>query len=98
MARSVFIGIAAASLSLAITASVVTPSMAMSFNEYSSSARALGDRAETRDLFSGRLLSAQHRAARDEARLEDIRRDRLRMQLHPERKTPFHRPIGRPGR
>lgn len=76
MARSVFIGIVSASFALALTAAAVTPSMAMSFNEYDASSAPLGSRAQTSDLFSGRLLASQHRKAREFKQLQNIRRDR----------------------
>lgn len=73
MARSVLIGIASASIALALTASIATPSMAMSFNDYDASSAPLGSRDNVAELFSGRLLAAERRRARDERALDTIR-------------------------
>ena len=73
MANSVFIGIAAASIALALTASVATPSKAMSFSDYDGSAAPLGSRAEISELFSGRLTAQQNRRARQAEALEQVR-------------------------
>lgn len=73
MARSVFIGIASASIALALTASIATPSMAMSFNDYDGSAHPIGSRADVSDLFSGRLLAAERKRDREERALTLIR-------------------------
>lgn len=73
MARSVLIGIASASIALALTATIATPSMAMSFNEYDGSAHPVGSRAMVSDLFSGRLLVKQHKLDREEKALTTFR-------------------------
>jgi len=76
MANSVFIGIAAAGIALALTASIATPSMAMSFSDYDSSAAPLGSRAEVSELFSGRLTASENRRARHAEALQEIRERR----------------------
>ena len=76
MANSVFIGIAAAGIALALTASIATPSMAMSFNDYDGSSASLGNRAEIGELFSGRLTAAERRRDRQAEALQEIREGR----------------------
>ena len=75
MARSVFTGITSTGLALALTAAMATPSMAMSFSAYSPSAAPVGSRADVNDLFSGRLLSADNKRAREIQQLQEIRRN-----------------------
>ncbi len=74
MANLVITGIATAAVALAITASLATPSVAMSFSEYNASAAPLGSRAEVGELFSGRLLAEDNRRARHAEQLEALRR------------------------
>ncbi len=76
MAHLVFTGIAAAGIALALTATVATPSKAMSFSEYDASAAPLGSRAEVAELFSGRLTAAENRRTRQAEALQDIRERR----------------------
>ena len=78
MARSVILGITSACIALAVTASIATPSQAMSFSDYDNSASAavLGDRADINELFSGRLLSEQKRRLQYDEALEEIRAGR----------------------
>ena len=73
MARFGIIGIASASIALALTASIATPSMAMSFNDYDSSSAPLGARDDVTNVFSGRLLAAQRKRADEERALTTIR-------------------------
>lgn len=80
MANLVITGIASAALALALTATLATPSMAMSFSEYDGSAAPLGSRAEVSTLFSGRLLAAENRRARQARDLEALRRGERRPQ------------------
>jgi hypothetical protein len=74
MANLVITGIASAALALALTASIATPSMAMSFSDYDSSAAPLGSRADVSALFSGRLLATENRRERQARELEALRR------------------------
>jgi len=76
MARSTILSIAFAGFALALTASIATPSSAMSFNDYDSSPAALGSRADVSDLFSGRLLAEQNRRAVQAEALKEIREGR----------------------
>jgi len=76
MARSVILGITSACLALAITASLATPSQAMSFSDYDNSSSVLGNRADVNELFSGRLTAEQTRKARHEEALKEIREGR----------------------
>ncbi len=76
MARSVFLGIASACIALAVTATLATPSSAMSFSDYDNSSAALGNRADVNELFSGRLTAEQTRKARYAEALEEIRQGR----------------------
>ena len=80
MAHSAILGIATAGVALALTAFVATPSVAMSFSDYSSSfdnaSASLGDRAEVSQLFSGRLTAQQIRRAEHEEALKEIRAGR----------------------
>jgi len=73
MARSVILGIASAGIALALTAVVATPSMAMSFSDYDGAAEKLGNRADVNQLFSGRLVAAETRRARQAEALEQVR-------------------------
>jgi hypothetical protein len=95
MANSVFIGIAAASIALALTASVATPSKAMSFSDYDGSAAPLGSRAEISELFSGRLTAQQNRRARQAEALKEIREGRTILPAFSTTQTPktSQRPI-----
>ena len=96
MARSVILGIASAGLALALTASFATPSSAMSFNDYDSSASPLGNRADVSELFSGRLLSEQKRRADQAAALQDIREGRANassFDTNPSPQSESQRPI-----
>ena len=76
MANSVFISIATAGVALALTATIATPSMAMSFNDYDRSSAPVGSRAEVGELFAGRLLSTEQRRDREFEQLQEIRRNR----------------------
>jgi len=76
MARSVFFGIATAGIALALTASIATPSLAMSFSDYDSAATKLGNRADVTQLFSGRLVAASKRRAEHAEALKEIRAGR----------------------
>lgn len=76
MAHSVFFGIAAAGIALALTATAATPTLAMSFSEYDSSSAPLGSRADASELFSGRLTAQENRRAREAEALQDIREGR----------------------
>lgn len=73
MANSVVLSIATAGIALALTAMIATPSMAMSFNDYDGAAEKLGNRADVTQLFSGRLVAAENRRARQEEALQEIR-------------------------
>lgn len=73
MARSVIFGIASAGIALALTASIATPSVAMSFNDYDGAAEKLGNRADISQLFSGRLVAAETRRARQAEALREVR-------------------------
>ena len=76
MARYVITGIISASIALVITASVATPSSAMTFSDYDGSSTSLGNRADVNELFSGRLLAEQTRRAEQAQALQDIREGR----------------------
>ncbi len=77
MARSVIIAIAAASMSLTLTAFIATPSMAMTSNDYSASyagtSPVLGTQDNVDGLFSGRLQSKERRDVRNDEALSLIR-------------------------
>ena len=76
MARFTILGISSACIALALTAVVATPSMAMSFNDYDAAGGKLGNRADVTQLFSGRLVAAETRRAREAEALQEIREGR----------------------
>ena len=75
MARNVLSGIALAAAALAVTASFAKPAYAAeSFSQPSGFATPVGDRAEVKGLFSGRLLAPQRRIQSEKDALERIRK------------------------
>ncbi len=92
MARSVIIGIAAAGMSLALTAILVTPSMAMTSNDYSVSyantSPVSGTQEAVDGLFSGRLQAKQRRDARNDEALTLIRSGTKTPQMAVEESAP----------
>lgn len=76
MARSVILGIASACIALAVTATVATPSQAMTFSGYDSSSAVLGNRADVNELFSGRLVADRIREAEHAEAVRELRKQR----------------------
>lgn len=76
MARSVILGIASACIALAVTATVATPSQAMTFSDYNGSSAVLGNRADNNELFSGRLTAERNRDIQHTEALEELRQER----------------------
>ena len=79
MARNVLSGIALAAAALAVTASLAKPGYAAeSFSQPSSFATPVGERADVKGLFSGRLLAPQRKLEAERDAL-----DRIRDRSHP---------------
>lgn len=76
MARSVILGIASACIALAVTATIATPSQAMSFSDYDNSSAGFGNRADVNELFSGRLVADRLRDAEHKEAVKDLRKQR----------------------